>query len=562
MVSNKRLIVLCFIQYILVLGYHLIYSILYCSSLQTRRVVVWSVCMLLILAFFTQVFQQKTDTVIYVILASVLITVTYIGYLLHTLAYGILIFAMSGIILGMFIRKWYILVWWVASTVFSILYVFTAKDIIVEIVPNLFLYFCYVLVYIIAGVNLYILVQGAENSLAKLKKINDSKEQENALKNIFWANISNEIRTPMNVINGMSVLLKSENLNIRAKEYTDQIENASGMLLNIVNDTMELSNIESGIAKPAESVYDIYAEAHTAIMYASENIKSSSVNMSYCVNPRVPTALYGDGDFVQKFLIKLLNNAAIFTEYGEIKLDIDIDNRNSSDTEVELVIKVSDTGKGIKDVDVERIFTGFDISNSPRTTEQESIGLSLKLCKSMVEMLGGIISVESEIDVGTTFIIRLRQEISSEYELLKTIDVKRNKASEGWIAPSSKVLVVDDTSTNLKLISGMIKLHGIEPDTAMSGKEAISKMENKKYDLIFMDYMMPEMNGVDTLKQIKARSMSKNFNNIPVVALTSRSLQRDRAKFIDLGFDEFISKPIDDRELERLLKQFLVKNED
>lgn len=562
MVSNKRLIALCFIQYIIVLGYHILYSFLYCSQLQTRRVVVWSVCMLLILAFFAQVFQHKMDVVVYVVISSALITVSYVGYLLHTLAFGILIFAMSGIILGMFVKKMYILVWWIASTFASIIFVLTAKDIILEMVPSIFLYYGYVLVYIIAGVNIYILVQAAEKSFGELKEINDSKEKENALKNIFWANISNEIRTPMNVINGMSSLLKTENLNIRAKEYTDQIENASGMLLNIVNDTMELSNIESGIAKPAESVYDIYSEAHTAIMYASENIKSSNVNMSYCVNPRVPNALYGDGDFVQKFLIKLLNNAAVFTEYGEIKLDIDLDSRKSTDTEAELIIKVTDSGEGIKNLDVENIFSGFDTTNSIRTTEQESVGLSLKLCKSMVEMLGGTIGVESEEEVGTTFTVRLRQEISSEYELQKMTELKKNKASDGWIAPSSKVLVVDDTATNLKLISGMIKLHGIEPDTAISGKEAITKMESKRYDLVFMDYMMPEMNGVDTLKQIKARSVSKNFNGVPIIALTSRSLQRDRAKFIDLGFNEFISKPIDDRELESLLKQFLLKHEE
>ena len=131
-----------------------------------------------------------------------------------------------------------------------------------------------------------------------------------------------------------------------------------------------------------------------------------------------------------------------------------------------------------------------------------------------------------------------------------------------WKSTGSKVLVVDDTPTNLKLISGMIRLFGIEPDNAESGKEALEMMENTKYDLIFLDYMMPNMNGEDTLKQIKARNTSDNFKDVVVIALSSKSLQRDRNKFMEMGFDEFISKPIDDRELERLLKQFLVKNED
>ncbi len=515
--------------------------------------------MLVVLGILGNLFINRTEIIVYITMASVLFTVSYVGYILHTLAMGILIFFMAGIILAMFLKKSYVLIWWLMSVGAGITYSVLWPDIILEIIPSLFLYYGYIIVYIIGGINLYIMVRAAGESFDKLRNRTETSEKESALKNIFWANISNEIRTPMNVINGMSSLLKTENLNVRAREYTDQIENASGMLLNIVNDTLELANIESGLYTSTETTYDIYSEAHYSVMIASNYIHDEKINLLYCINPAVPAALFGDGSLIRECLVKLLVDTVLFSNRGEVKLDIDMDQPKSNDEEIFLNIKISGSDTNIKDQTFEDLFSGFDSSESTRTTEQESIGLSLKLCKAMIELMGGKIDFQKTGTNGVEFSVFLVQAVSSEKELIRKLEEGRDSKNKGWIAPQSKVLVVDDTPTNLKLISGMIRLHGIDPDNALSGREALAMMENKKYDLIFLDYMMPDMNGVETFKQIMSRDASPNFKDIPIIALTSKSLQRDRGRFMDMGFAEFISKPIDDRELESLLKMFLLK---
>ena len=245
-----------------------------------------------------------------------------------------------------------------------------------------------------------------------------------------------------------------------------------------------------------------------------------------------------------------------FTEQGEVRLNIETGDSPSAN-QVEIVFKVSDEGGGISSEGMQDLFTGFDSINVNRTTEQETIGLSLKLCKSMIGILGGELSVETTEGKGSVFIIRLVQTLSSTDVLSREYETSHVSTSS-FKCPNARVLVVDDTPTNLKLISGMIRLHGIEPDNAESGRECISMMENKRYDLIFLDYMMPDLNGVDTLKSIRQKE-GANFVDVPIIALTSKSLQRDRTKFIEFGFDEFISKPIDDKELENLLQKFLSK---
>ena len=561
MLTNRKLVVLCFVQYIIVLLYHLVYSLIYCTSYQTRLVTVWSFCNLIVLAVFSHLFIARIDIYVYMTMLSILLTVTYVGYTIETLAMGILIYFMAGVILAMFLKKKYVFIWWLLSTATCIAYSVVWPGVILKMIPSLFMYYGYIIVYIIGGINFYIMVNVAAQSFDVLKNRSENSEKESALKNIFWANISNEIRTPMNVINGMSTLLKTENLNVRAREYTDQIENASGMLLNIVNDTLELANIESGLYELNESTYDIYSEAHYAIMTASAAIHDDKTNLIYSINPSVPAALFGDGTLVRECLVKLLVDTILFSNKGEIRLNIDFDPANSNEEEILLQINISGSDTNLGNVTFEDLFSGFDSSESTRTTEQESIGLSLKLCKAMIELMGGTVDFTTTSSNGIEFIVALRQAVSSEKELLRKLDEVRESNKSGWIAPKAKVLVVDDTPTNLKLISGMIRLHGIDPDNALSGKEAISMMENKKYDLIFLDYMMPDMNGVDTFKQIISRDSSPNFRDVPIIALTSKSLQRDRGRFLDMGFAEFISKPIDDRELENLLKMFLQKDE-
>ena len=558
MFPKKKVVGLCMAMYMIVLAYHLLYSALYCSNDQTVKVAVWSVCVLIVLIFFLFLFKSQLDMVVYVCSVAIFSSVTYVGHVLNTLAFAVLIYFAGMLLISLFLKRRYVVVYGTISIFVLIFYSVYWPEAILTMVPSLFLYHGYVLVYILGIILTYFLVDASVIHMDEISSENIRVKSDKKSQNIFWANISNEIRTPMNVINGMSRLLRTENLNVRAREYTDQIENASDMLTFIVNDTLELSALEAGKVTIKDEPYDFYKVISNSIMQASSNIRSDDVSLAYSINPKVPYILVGDNEVLTKILVRLLSNSLIFCEKGQIKLDVEASQSQDID-KIDLLIKVKDDGVGIDEKEIDNIFGGFDSFNSSRTTEQETVGLSLKLCKTLVELLHGSIEVESTLGVGTTFSIHLTQTVGEEDIMDNSILDSSLIIDTDFKSPLSNVLVVDDTPTNLKLISGMIRLFGIEPDNASSGKECIEMMEKTKYDLVFIDYMMPIMNGEDTLKQIKSRTTSPNFMNVPLIALSSKSLQRDRNRFMEMGFDEFISKPIDDKELEHLLRKFLTK---
>lgn len=563
MISNKKLMILCILEYFLVLVCHIVYSIFYCSKDQTVKAAVWSVCILIAVIIFTYLFKNQTGLVIYFTAITIIASTTYIGYVLHTLPLAIMIFFTAEILLGIFYNRNFILSWIIMSSIVLIAYGFLWPDIILELFTSILLYNVFVLVYIVGSISLSVLVLNGELYIKHLSRKNELTIEENELKNLFWANISNEIKTPMNVINGMTRLLKSENLNSRASEYADQIENASEILLSIVSDTLELTSLESGYYVTQSVCYDLYNIVHNSVLVSLSNVRTDKISIIYCINPDVPRALVGDNDLINKLINRLINNLILMTEKGEIRVEVSCEqifDNNESDS-VKIIINVTKKEYSEKDSRMLSYFKEIDESKKDRTTEQESMGLSFKLCKAIIDIIGGDLSFSSDKDNKTYFSVSFNQKMGTEEELIRDYNVSKNYSAKGWKAPQSKVLVVDDTPTNLKLITGMIKLHGIEPDSAKSGKEALQLMEKQKYDMVFLDYMMPEMNGVETFRQIKARMGNPNFNNIPIIALSSKTLQKDKQSFIEIGFDDFISKPIDDRDLEGLLKKYLENEE-
>ena len=560
MLDNKKMMLLCMMQYVVIIAYHIIYSLIYASYDQTLRITVWSVCVLLVLLLFSYMFQRQLDLVVYVIMASVLITVTYVGYLLNTLSYALVIYFSAGLILTMFLTERYIYVWGIGTIASLILNTVIWPDVIKKYVPSIMLYYGYILAYAIGFFYLIVLVNAAKRNFNQMQEAAIKAEAQNNSKNLFWANISNEIRTPMNVINGMSRLLKMENLNNRAQEYTEQIENASDMLINIVSDTMELSQLETDTYVIKNSAYDLYRLIHTSIMEVSDKISAEEIRLSYSINPRVPNVLFGDSFLLGKVIIRLIENLVLFTDSGDIKINIDMKEENPKEN-VTLLIRLEEIGNSPLQYDMAEVLDEESIHKYRKSAEQEQLSLSLKLCRTMLAKLGGNLEGENYSNKSLWVNIILNQIVGSESELIREYEYASKTLGQTWRAPKSNVLVVDDTPTNLKLISGMIRLHGINPDNAESGKECLAKMESKKYDLVFLDYMMPSMNGADTLKHIKHKAAENdNFVAVPVIALSAKSLQRDRAKFVEMGFDDFISKPIDDKELEGFLRRYLSQN--
>lgn len=555
MIKKSSLLILALIDYFLVLGFHLLYSILFCSSDQTSKVAIWSLFALFLFGGLVYSLKSHERPLIFLIMLGIIASVTYVGHVLQTLAFAVLIYIVASLLVAMFINRLYVILWSSCSVLVLVAYAFIWPETILLMVPSLFLYYGYIFVYLIGSIFIVFLVNAASAYLDNIYDQNRRVRKDINTKNVFWANISNEIRTPMNVINGMSRLLKTENLNSRAKEYTDQIENASGLLLSIVNDTLELSRIDTGAFKIKDEVYDVYAIFHTSVMYASSSIHSDNINLAYCVNPKVPSYLKGDRDVLLKVIVRLLNNAIIHTSQGEIRMEVDIlDGYSKKDTV--LCIKIHDRGEVFSEEELEDLFSGFENVDTIRSTESESMGLSLKLCKSMVDLAGGTIKVESLDGHGNTYTLLMPQQITDAMEISRNI-VDDNALAAKFMIPDKNILIVDDTPTNLKLIAGMIRMHGATVEEAVSGRECLLMMENKRYDLVFLDYMMPELNGQDTLKQIRQKSTHENIMNVPIIALSSKSLERDRGKFLEMGFDDFISKPVDDKELVQLMKRFL-----
>lgn len=422
MVTKKRLIVMCLVQYILILMYHLIYSLIYCKMDQTIKVAVWSVCVLAVLIFFAKVFQKQLDFVVYVTMLSILVTVTYVGFLLHILAFSVLVFFGAGIILGMFIRKRYCIIWTVVSTATVVIYTIVWPQIILEMVQNMFLYYGYVIIYLVGSIWNLVLVSAAEKYFTELSERALVVQNEKDMRNRFWAHVSNEIRTPINVINGMSRLLKSEDISSRAKDYTTQIENASDMLLSIINNTMELTQIETGVLKPDEITYDIYKIAHGCVLISSSQIKASNVSMLYVINPKVPSGLLGDPGMLSKVIGRLLDIALMYTQAGRIILDIDTVSFLNNNSEVVLSIKVSFNSSQIDDTIRDGLDNGIDNYGKNRTAEEESIGLCLQLCRMIIEMMNGTITFSENKMNGNTFEITLKQTVSNENESFESID--------------------------------------------------------------------------------------------------------------------------------------------
>lgn len=562
MLSEKRILLIVSLQYFFIVVYHLIYSFKYCTINQTEKIAVWFVCVSIIYLILILLFRKNTNILIIYILLSVIATTTYFGYILNTLSWAIIIFFSGSLIISIMANFKFVLIWSVASTLMLVSYALIWPEILLKTVPSLFMYFGYIFTYVFGICNELLLVSEAEKYRVVTSRREKILKEENSLKSIFWANISNEIKSPINIINGMSRLLKGENLNSRALDYTDNIEKASAMLLNIVSDTLELTEIESNVYDVQEKPYDIYKIVSDTVIDISPYL-SDNLNVTYCVAPNVPPVLVGDSVLIKKVMSRIVKNSLSLVHEGEVHIDVSAEKEHSPSDLVKLNIVVSDTGAGLSDETLKTIFNGFENINSKKSVLQETIGLSLKVCKTIIERIGGNINVDSTIGVGTSFTIDLMQKIGTA-ELLEN----ENEESESvFIYPNAHVLVVDDSPANLRLISSKLKNHEINPDNASSGMEAFQMMNNNRYDLILIDYQMPGMSGVELLKRFKAGIKTefddsendeneKNYNT-KFIVMISQAKPGEREKYISLGFDDYITKPIEENELSDILLRYL-----
>lgn len=380
--------------------------------------------------------------------------------------------------------------------------------------------------------------------LNQVETARDKAEKANAAKTDFLSSMSHEIRTPLNAIVGFSQAIQEETTLEAAKQDAKDIILASQNLLEIVNGILDISKIEANKMEISNTKYNIKTESENLYKLIKPRIGEKPIEFVMNIAPDVPTTLYGDKGKVKEIMTNLLTNAVKYTEQGEINLEISCINKNDNST---IIISVEDTGRGIKPEKIDKLFTKFERLDEDRNTTLEGTGLGLAITKRLVEMMNGKIIVQSVFGSGSKFTVYLPQKIIYDKEL------KVDSQKEVLNLVNKKVLVVDDNDLNLKIADRLLKKYNLQVDTCKSGYECLEKIKDQTYDLIFMDDMMPKMSGTETLHIIQESPTFKT----KVIALTANAIEGMKEKYIEEGFNDYLAKPIDNDELEKVLRRHL-----
>ena len=385
----------------------------------------------------------------------------------------------------------------------------------------------------------------------ELEFAKSNAEKANQAKTDFLSSMSHEIRTPLNAIVGFSSAILEDKKITEAQEEAKDIMMASQNLLEIVNGILDISKIEAGKMEIVETDYNLKEMCDNIIKLVTPRILEKPIELKATYPKDLPAILHGDNSKVKEVITNLLTNAAKYTDEGSIELELScINNKNKCN----LIISVEDTGRGIKPEKIDKLFTKFQRLEEDKNTTLEGTGLGLAITKNLVEMMGGKIIVQSKYGSGSKFTVYLSQQIVSMKENKTTTEEKESNEKIDYSA--KKILVVDDNNLNIKVAVRLLSSYNIKPDTCISGKECLEKIKDTTYDLILLDDMMPKMTGTEVLNQIK--NDYKDFKT-PIVVLTANAISGMKEKYLKDGFDEYLAKPIDKLELERVLKKFLKK---
>ena len=380
--------------------------------------------------------------------------------------------------------------------------------------------------------------------MRELELAKNQAEKANRAKSDFLSSMSHEIRTPLNAIVGFSNIIKESNDLDEIHEDASDMVSASNTLLEIVNGILDISKIEADKMEIVEVSYNPLEEFKSLVNLVESRIGEKDIKLRTNFATDLPNTLYGDKGKVKQIITNLLTNAVKYTEKGYI--DFKVTCINEKDLS-KLTITVSDTGRGIKKEQMDNLFTKFNRLEEDKNTTIEGTGLGLAITKALTEMMGGKVVVDSTYGEGSKFTVFLSQKITNESSLNKEEEKLDN-------FKGNRVLIVDDNKLNIKVAMKILKEFDLEIDTCESGFECINKIENgESYNAIFMDIMMPKMSGVETLKKLKK---IENFN-IPVVALTADAIMGKSNKYLEVGFNDYIPKPIDKNKLNNVLNRVL-----
>ncbi|MCR5790389.1 MAG: response regulator [Lachnospiraceae bacterium] len=397
-----------------------------------------------------------------------------------------------------------------------------------------------------------------------LKRINDERQEAIDLsmaKTRFLASMSHEIRTPINAVLGMNEMILRENRDPVIADYARSVRSSGKMLLMLVNDVLDFSRIEAGKMEITNAAFKLSDLLHEILPMLKERADEKSLDLKIVIFGEVPDRLISDEFRIRQMLINLINNAIKYTDKGCVTLIVS--GQYEEDDSFLLKFSIRDTGRGISEEDQKHLFEAFSRADIKKNRNIEGTGLGLAIVKSIIDSMGGTIEVTSKYGEGSKFTLTLtagvvdREPVRDDF-LNPEREESAGPVDEGgdYLAKDAKVLAVDDTDMNLRIVSLFLKHVGIVPDQCNSGRKALAMCREKKYDLLLLDHMMPEMDGIETLRRIRSSEDSKNKDTVAIV-LTANALSGSRSLYMEAGFADYLTKPIASDVLEQTVRKYL-----
>ncbi len=425
------------------------------------------------------------------------------------------------------------------------------------VVPRCFIYIAFEFVCN----NIFAIVSGSLEKAkltAELQKAKEEAEKANKAKTQFLASISHEIRTPINAVIGMNEMILRESTENNIQKYACDVKASSALLLKMIDEILDSSKIESGMMEIVCTNYKIGSLLNDLYNMINIKAKEKKLELIFDIDSAIPGEYYGDDKRIRQIMLNLLTNAVKYTRQGSVTLKLTC-KREGADAILQCA--VIDTGIGIKEEDIGKIYDAFQRFDVSKNRDIEGAGLGMNITQQLLMLMGSELQIKSEYERGSEFFFELKQKVVSEVPLgnfMEGLKTAKGLYESGllYVAPEAKVLVVDDCKMNLKVFGGLIKRTKIQVYEAQSGMECLRLLQNNTYHIVFLDHMMPDMDGIETFHLIKEKHMC---DETPVVMLTANAIVGDREKYISLGFDDFLTKPIIPDKLDQLILKYLPK---
>ena len=380
----------------------------------------------------------------------------------------------------------------------------------------------------------------------------------NSAKSAFLANMSHEIRTPINAILGLNTMTKRETKEESTLEYANEIEQAGQTLLALINDILDISKVESGKMEIVPVEYDLSSLINDVSNMIDFKAKAKNLQLKINVGENLPSKLFGDDVRIRQVLINLLSNAVKYTEKGTVTLSV---SGVISGNKLSIKYDVTDTGIGIRAEDMDKLFAKYERLDTIKNRNVEGTGLGMAITKRLLSLMDSQLDVKSTYGEGSTFSFCIEQgivdktpigDINSRFKKVEKTEDFENR----FIAPDAKLLVVDDNKVNRLVFTKLLARLKVQIDEADSGKVAIDKCNENEYDIVFLDHMMPVMDGLETLEHIRENSVGPNIDT-PIIALTANAISGSREFYLEAGFDDYLSKPTEPKKLEKMIYDLL-----